>query len=85
VRRNIEFLNSAALTEKDERRKARHLRELSGRAKSARAMVSTTLGLTETLARDWKKVARFYARFGITAAMFRDGPTDCTFDLEKNC
>jgi hypothetical protein len=27
----------------------------------------------ETLARDWRKAARFYARFGITEAMFLHG------------
>jgi len=30
-------------------------------------------GLAETLAIDWQKAARFYARFGITEAMFRNG------------
>jgi hypothetical protein len=33
--------------------------------------VSATCGLTDTLAADWQKAARFYARFGITEAMFR--------------
>jgi hypothetical protein len=34
--------------------------------KAARAVVATTPGLAETLARDWQRAARFYARFGIT-------------------
>jgi hypothetical protein len=41
--------------------------------KAARAVVATTPGLAETLRRDWRKAARFYARFGITEAMFRRG------------
>ena len=34
---------------------------------------ATTPGLAETLARDSRKAARFYSRFGITEAMFRHG------------
>ena len=30
-------------------------------------------GLAESLASDWRKAARLYARFGITEAMFRFG------------
>ena len=41
--------------------------------KAARADVATTRGLAEALARDWRKAARFYALFGIRAAMFRSG------------
>lgn len=52
--------------ETDEHEGARRLRELRGRVKAARAVVATTPGLAETLARDWQKVARFYERFGIT-------------------
>jgi hypothetical protein len=36
-------------------------------------VVATTLGLAETLARDWRKAARFYARSGITEQQFRYG------------
>jgi len=59
--------------EEDERTASRLLREIRACVKAARAMVATTPGLAETLARDWQKAARFYARFGITEAMFRDG------------
>ena len=57
--------------EEDERAAERHLRDLRGRVKSARAVVAGTPGLTEALAKDWRKAARFYARFGITEEMFR--------------
>jgi hypothetical protein len=33
----------------------------------------TTPGTAETLARDWRKAAWFYARFGITEGQFRKG------------
>jgi hypothetical protein len=59
--------------EEDERRDARHLRDLRGRVKAARAVVSTTPGLGDQIANDWRKAARFYAKFGITEAMFRHG------------
>ena len=36
-------------------------------------MVATHPGLAEALARDWRKAAWFYARFGITEAQFRVG------------
>jgi hypothetical protein len=36
-------------------------------------MVATTPILAETLARDGRKAARFYAQHGITEAMFRHG------------
>jgi hypothetical protein len=41
--------------------------------KAARAVLSTTPGLAETIVRDWRKAARFYARFGITEGEFRLG------------
>jgi hypothetical protein len=63
--------------EADERAAERRLRELRGRVKAARAAIATTPGLAETLARDWRKAARFYARFGITEAMFRHGAAIC--------
>jgi len=42
--------------------------------------VSTTPGLAETLAADWRKAARFYAHFGITERLFRygAGPSDAS-------
>jgi hypothetical protein len=59
--------------EEDERREARRLRDQRGRVKVARALVSTTPGLAETLYNEWNRAARFYARFGITEAMLRSG------------
>jgi hypothetical protein len=59
--------------EADERAAERRLRELRGRVKAARKVVSTTPGLADTLAREWGKATRFYARFGITEQMFRYG------------
>jgi hypothetical protein len=59
--------------EADERAAERRLRELRARVKAARAVISNTPGLAEILATDWKKAARFYARFGITPAQFRRG------------
>jgi len=41
--------------------------------KIARAVVSTSPGLAQTLAANWKKATRFYARFSITEAQFRNG------------
>ena len=59
--------------EADERREAGQLRDLRGRVKAARAVVSTTPGLAELLATDWQKAKRFYARYGIAEAQFRRG------------
>jgi len=59
--------------EEDERADARYVRDLRGRVKAARAVVSRTPGLVEKLTSDWKKAARFWARFGITEEMFRAG------------
>jgi hypothetical protein len=40
-------------------------------------MVVTPPGLAEALMRDWRKAARFCARFGITERFFRVGvPSD---------
>ncbi len=73
--------------EADEREAARGLRELRARVKAARAVTATTPGLAETLARDWRKAAQFYARFGITERMFRHGvpgvPVDDLDDLPR--
>jgi hypothetical protein len=57
----------------DERAAERRLRDLRGRVKAARAAISTTPGAEGVLQRDWVKAARFYARFGITEAQFRQG------------
>jgi hypothetical protein len=63
--------------EADERAAERGLREVRFRVKVARAVVATTRGMAEMLARDWRKASRFYARFGITKAQFRHGvPSD---------
>jgi hypothetical protein len=59
--------------EEDERQEERRLRDLRGRVKAARAIVSTTPGLAEMLERDWRKAARSYARYGITEESFRQG------------
>ena len=52
--------------EADEKQKERRLRDLRGRVKAARAVVSRTPELAEILANDWQKVAAFYARFEVT-------------------
>jgi len=57
----------------DERQAQRRLRDLRRRVKVARAVVSTTPGLAETIAADWQKAARFYARFEITEVQFLRG------------
>jgi hypothetical protein len=62
--------------EADEKQEARRLRDLRGRVKAARAVVSTTPGLAETIAADWQRAACFYARFEITEAQFRHGVGD---------
>ncbi len=60
--------------EADERAAARQLRDVGARVNAARAMVATTPSMAETLARDWRKAAWFYARFGITEAKCRTLP-----------
>lgn len=57
----------------DERQEVRRLRDLRGRVKAARAVVSNTPGLAETLVSDWRKAARFCARFGVMDEMFWHG------------
>jgi hypothetical protein len=44
--------------EEDEREEERRLSDPRGRVKAARAVVATTPGLAETLAKDWRKAAR---------------------------
>ncbi len=65
-----------ASREADERGEERRLRDLRSRVKAARAVVATTPGLAEVLASDWRKAARFYARFEITEDTFRRGVAD---------
>ena len=62
--------------EADEREAERRLRDLRGRVKRARAVVENTPGLAESLAEDWRKAARFYAKFGVTEERFRNGVPD---------
>ena len=59
--------------EEDEREEERRLSDLRGRVKVARAMVAITPGVEQTLRQDGVRAAIFYARFGITEAMFRLG------------
>jgi hypothetical protein len=59
--------------EADERAAQRRLRDLRGRVKAARAAISGTPGAEQVLRQDWVKAAHFYARFGITEEMFRNG------------
>ena len=59
--------------EAEEREAERRLRELRGRVKAVRAVIGSTPGLAEVLACDWRRAARFYARFGVTAELVRHG------------
>jgi hypothetical protein len=62
--------------EADERAASRQLREVCARVKAARALVEQNPGVVETLSRDWRKAAWFYARFGITETRYRHGAPD---------
>jgi hypothetical protein len=71
--------------EADERTAERSLRELRARVKAARALVATTPGLAETLQSDWRKAARFYARFEISKETYQfgvPGLRECRTDSE---
>ncbi len=57
----------------DEREAERHLRDLRGRVKRARAEIAATPGLAEILATDPRRAAMFYARSGVTEAGVRNG------------
>ena len=73
--------------EADEREAERRLRDLRGRVKAARAAAALTPGLAEVLAKDWPRAAMFYARFGVTEAMFRHGASevvDASVDLVRS-
>ena len=59
--------------EEDERQAERHLRDLRGRVKAARAAISSTPAVAEVLRQDWKREAHFLARFGLTQAQFHHG------------
>jgi hypothetical protein len=59
--------------EEDERLAERQLRDLRGRVKAARAVASATPGLMEILTRDRRKAVQFYAQYGITEEIFRNG------------
>ena len=62
-----------ASREEDERREERRAREMRARAERARAVAANTPGLAEVLARDWKKVGRFNARFSVTEETVQHG------------
>jgi len=68
--------------EADEQAAERRLRDLRGRVKAARALVAARPRLAEMLQRDWRKAARFYARFGITEAMLPNGPSAVAVEAE---
>ena len=59
--------------EADEKEVECRLRDLRGRVKAARALVSSTPGLSEILAGDSRKAAPFYMGYGITEEMLRLG------------
>jgi len=69
--------------EADERAAARSLRDVRARVKAARALVAATPGMAETLARDWRKAAWLYARFGITEGQFRFGVAALELTAER--
>ncbi len=47
-------------------------------------MVATHSSMAKGLARNWRKAAWFYARFGITEGQFRGGvPTESSGVLDK--
>ena len=57
----------------DERAGARHLADLRGRVKAARAVVSQNPEMAKAIQRDWRKASWFYASWGITEEQFRKG------------
>ncbi|MCI4364447.1 MAG: hypothetical protein L3K10_00040 [Thermoplasmata archaeon] len=57
--------------EADERAAVRNLPDLRARVKAARPLVASSPGVADTLSRDWRHAAWFYARFGITEGQFR--------------
>ena len=69
--------------EADERREEHYLRDVRARVKLARAVVSRMPGLAAILRERPDRAARFYARFGISEAMFRFGVPDGAVDAGK--
>jgi hypothetical protein len=57
----------------DERTEAQRLRDVRARVKAAQATVTTTPGLAQTIHRDCRRAAGFYARLNISEAMSRHG------------
>ncbi len=57
----------------DERRVKRHLRDLRGRVKVVRALISADASIARTLATDREKARAFYAVHGVTEAQVRHG------------
>jgi len=49
------------------------VRNLRGRVKAARAVISASLGAEAVLRKDWVRAAYFYAKFGVTEVEFREG------------
>jgi len=70
--------------EADARQEGRRLRDLRARVKAARAVVSTTPGLAETIAADWQKAARLFAQFGISESQFQQGVRETPRDESDN-
>lgn len=69
--------------EADERAVARSLRDLRARVKTTLAVVAATPGLAETIARDWCKASRFYARFGVSETQLKEGVRDAMDELDS--
>ena len=59
--------------EEDERQEERGIRELRARVRAARAAIAGMPETEEALRRDWVRAACFYAHFGISEALFRQG------------
>ena len=64
--------------EADERAAARHLADLRGRVKAARAAIARAPGAAEDLLRDPPRAAWLCARFGITPEQLRHGVAQAT-------
>jgi hypothetical protein len=59
--------------EAEEKLAERRVRGLRARVKAARAAVATSPGVAEILVSDWKRAAHFYARFGVSEDLLRNG------------
>ncbi len=62
--------------EAEERIAESRLHDLRGRVKVARKVIASTPGLSEVMASDWRRAARFYARIGVTEGLVRHGVPD---------